>query len=172
GRGVVGEGGGGVEGVRVGVPGRDDRRDERSVVGDDLVVLRVPVRPLDGIAGRDVNGRRREGRRGDPHALRRGADCRVRGGRDDECERGKGRKKQSAHVEPPVWRRLISKTEVARESSFRLQDFYTGVRWSSRSTRATPGGTSCSQSPPSRSAARTSAPEISFDAPSSSTTTS
>src|SRR5947207_2294692 len=39
-------------------------------------------------------------------------------------------------------------------------------------TRATPGGTSASQSSPSRIAARTSAPEISFSAPSSSTTTS
>ena len=41
-----------------------------------------------------------------------------------------------------------------------------------RITRATPGGTSASQSPPDRNASRTPAPEISFSAPSSSTTTS
>ena len=48
----------------------------------------------------------------------------------------------------------------------------TETRASERITRATPGGTSDSQSPSARIAARTSAPEISFSAPSSSTTTS
>src|SRR5437867_805628 len=48
----------------------------------------------------------------------------------------------------------------------------TASRCRDRITRATPGGTSDSQSPPLRSAARTSAPEISLSAPSSRTTTS
>ena len=51
-------------------------------------------------------------------------------------------------------------------------ELHTGIRCSERITRATPGGTSPSQSPPSLIASRTSRPEISFSTPSSRMTTS
>src|SRR3954452_20083844 len=78
-------------------------------------------------------------------------------------------------TEPPVFdgeASLPAETPSAQESSARLQLFYTGVRCSWRTNVATPGGTRLSQSPSSRRAARTSAPEISFAEPSSRTTTS
>src|SRR6476661_554440 len=69
-------------------------------------------------------------------------------------------------------RRLLPvQTRAPPKSSAPLQHFYTGTRWSPRTTAARPGGTSSAQ-PPSRSAAGTSTPESSFSAPSSSTTTS
>src|SRR5919197_1001647 len=83
---------GGVEPVRIALPGAGDRRDERAVVGDDLVVLCVRVDPLDRVPALDGRGRgaKRAALDLDCHRRcrcrcgRRGAD--RKGGNGDEWE--------------------------------------------------------------------------------------
>src|SRR5437899_1223847 len=62
--------------------------------------------------------------------------------------------------------------DAVKEDDDDRVELQTGSFSSDRMTRATPEGTSDSQSPPSRIASRTSRPEISFSAPSSRITTS
>ena len=80
-----------VEHVRVALAGGDDRRGERAAVGDDLVRLRIVVRPLDRVAGLDRDARRRERGRGDLDRFGDSGRGRLRSARKHErCGRHHG----------------------------------------------------------------------------------
>ena len=95
----------------------DDRRRERPVVGDDLVVCLVGIDPLDRVAEFDRDGLGRERRPGDLHCARR----RKRACRKREREGCDGDEEQSAHLNPPRFERnqvlLPDKTDKCPEKT-------------------------------------------------------
>ena len=91
----------GVERVRPGMTGADRWRSESAVVRNDLVRLRVGVRPLDRVGGLDRDACRRESGRRDLDRLRR-RDSRSRGSRQDERESADRDEYEAAHLRNPL----------------------------------------------------------------------